>query len=480
MRPRTQSAAAAHRNTDMSGNRPAHADRRTAELDTGEPRAVPTSSLPSSPKPSQNGTAPSNGTTTPPPFGPSSGRHTHDVRFGSTSPSPRHATEEDEAMPQLTPGITEHMLQVDDGDDDDDGNESIYAPSRYPDMLSRYRSERFDAMTINSSSRSLYVDDLDYNFENGRRYCGDYFFPNDDLEQDRLRVAHQVFLNVFNFQLTTVPLDNPQYILDVGTGTGEWAISIGEQYPSCEVVGVDISAIQPTAVPHNVFFEVDDCEIEWMRPNDTVDLVHLREMAGAIADWDFVYRQAFACLKPGGFIEVIDFHDHASGPTSFFNCFPPDAQIHVVAQALLEASTRAGRRRGTFHMDPDMFQRAGFVNINVSEHSIPIDPLNNSVGKLWLISCLHMVEASALRLLTRYLDWEPARVLELCDHVCDEIKTHALSTNPENIIKVYLRVVTAQKPGPGTEEPRSTVDVPYRNGHSAPEDESGDESTIHA
>lgn len=97
--------------------------------------------------------------------------------------------------------------------------------------------------------------------ENGRRYCGDYIFPNDDLEQDRLRVVHQVFLNVFNFELTSVPLEDPKHILDIGTGTGEWAIGMAELFPSCEVVGVDISAIQPTAVPHNVFFEVDDCEV---------------------------------------------------------------------------------------------------------------------------------------------------------------------------------------------------------------------------
>ncbi len=113
----------------------------------------------------------------------------------------------------------------------------------------------------NSSERSLYVEDLDYVLENGRRYCGNYIFPNDELEQDRMRVMHQVYLQLFDFELTSVPLDEPQYILDIGTGTGEWAIGMGELYPSTEVVGVDISAIQPTAVPHNVFFEIDDCQV---------------------------------------------------------------------------------------------------------------------------------------------------------------------------------------------------------------------------
>lgn len=118
-----------------------------------------------------------------------------------------------------------------------------------------------NALARSSSSRSLYDEELDYVIENGRRYCGDCIFPNDELEQDRLRLVHQVFLNVFNFELTSVALENPKHILDIGTGTGEWAIGMAELFPDCEVVGVDISAIQPTAVPHNVFFEIDDCEV---------------------------------------------------------------------------------------------------------------------------------------------------------------------------------------------------------------------------
>ena len=84
--------------------------------------------------------------------------------------------------------------------------------------------------------------------------------PNDEDEQTRLQMLHSVFMYLFNQRLTTVPLNNPTKILDVGTGTGDWAMAMGDEYPEAEIVGTDIAKIQPSAVPLNVFFEIDDAE----------------------------------------------------------------------------------------------------------------------------------------------------------------------------------------------------------------------------
>ncbi|CAK7221511.1 hypothetical protein SCUCBS95973_004524 [Sporothrix curviconia] len=395
------------------------------------------------------------------------------------------ADEDDMPLPEPDQTMNSNMLEVD--DEDGEPTESLYAASHYPIIPIRYRVERFDAATINSSSRSLYDEELDYTMENGRRYCGDYIFPNDELEQDRLRVMHQVFLNVFNFELTSVPLEDPKYILDIGTGTGEWAIGIAELYPYCEVVGVDISAIQPTAVPHNVFFEVDDCEIEWMRPDDTVDLVHLRDMAGAFADWDFVFREALACLKPGGYIEVLDFHDETGQKTNFLESFAPDAQIHAFARAIDEASIKAGRRRGTHHLEAERLAHLGFVDVKISERALPLNAHSDSVAKMWLIACLHTIEAGSLRLLTKYLGWEPAHALEVCEEVCQEIKDKALDSSvSSDSLKISLRVLTARKPmldklarvASSDDDKSPAFDTSFEAGHSEGDGQSGDESTI--
>ena len=82
--------------------------------------------------------------------------------------------------------------------------------------------------TRTAASTSLASSVRDYAFENGRRYHkfreGRYNFPNDDVEQEREDMKHAM-VKLLCQQLHFAPIgDNPQQILDIGTGTGIWAI----------------------------------------------------------------------------------------------------------------------------------------------------------------------------------------------------------------------------------------------------------------
>lgn len=60
---------------------------------------------------------------------------------------------------------------------------------------------------------------------------------------------------------------------------------MGEEYPCANVLGLDLSPIQPDWVPPNVRFQVDDVESTWLHPPNHFDFVHSRHTVMAFKDW---------------------------------------------------------------------------------------------------------------------------------------------------------------------------------------------------
>jgi len=111
------------------------------------------------------------------------------------------------------------------------------------------------------------------------------------------------------------PVSRPQQILDIGTGTGIWAIEMGDAHPNAQVLGTDLSPIQPELIPPNCIFEIDDCEMDWTWPDNHFDYIHIRDLQGSIRDWAKFMKEAFRCCKPGGIVELVD---HNFWPVSNF------------------------------------------------------------------------------------------------------------------------------------------------------------------
>ncbi|KAF4852668.1 Secondary metabolism regulator LAE1 [Colletotrichum siamense] len=342
----------------------------------------------------------------------------------------------------------EEIMEVDEEDDDDD-NFSVFAPSHYPRPSESHRTEMPYGMAQShqdmSSTRSFMERELDYQWENGRRYCGPhYHLPNDEWEMCRMSLIHRVYLHVFDGKLSTVPLENPTRVLDIGTGIGEWAIGMADEFPNCEVIGTDISAIAPTSIPMNCFFEVDDAELEWERELNSFDLVHFRHMMAAFTDWNFIYQEAYKVIKPGGWIELLEWDDQ-QGFKKFLSEFPPSSEIHELQRDLTIAGQKAGRARGVSHMNPKMLSDAGFTDIKLTEHTIPIN-VETGEGKLWLIVCIDGLEAECLRPLTTYMGWEPDKVKEACHNVAKEMARLARDPIKSHGLIVKARVLVGRKP----------------------------------
>ena len=123
-------------------------------------------------------------------------------------------------------------------------------------------SESGDSALGSSETNSSYTASITssitaYQQENGRRYhayqAGRYVLPNDEQEQERLDLQYHAFRLAYGDQTHFAPIsDNVKTILDIGTGTGIWVIDIADRYPDAQIVGTDLSPIQPQWVPPNV------------------------------------------------------------------------------------------------------------------------------------------------------------------------------------------------------------------------------------
>lgn len=106
--------------------------------------------------------------------------------------------------------------------------------------------------------------------------------------------SNHLFFLMQNHRLYLAPLDkNIKNALDIGTGTGIWAIDFADEFPDCSVLGTDISPIQPNMVPPNCGFIIDDCEAGDWDYGPEFDYIHIRTMFGCIKDWPALYAKAY-------------------------------------------------------------------------------------------------------------------------------------------------------------------------------------------
>ncbi|KAE8441209.1 hypothetical protein EG329_005609 [Mollisiaceae sp. DMI_Dod_QoI] len=233
-----------------------------------------------------------------------------------------------------------------------------------------------------------------------------YLLPNDEVELDREDMKHHEWMLITDFRLHLSPIgENPQRILDIGTGTAD-------RYPSAEVIGTDISPIQPKWVPPNLTFEVDDLEAEWLYRPGTYDLVHVRFMFLAIKDFPAMLAQAYRTLKPGGYVELSELGvtPVATNP----DCIPP-FQIFRWLDLYDEAMKKMGFNFRVAHAFKDMLTEAGFVDVVETKLEVPWgawpkDRRRKAIG-LWHLEQLKQgLQGIVMGLFTRSLGWTPNEV----------------------------------------------------------------------
>lgn len=91
---------------------------------------------------------------------------------------------------------------------------------------------------------------FNYRTLHGRTYHSEsvtdneYWGPNDQKQIEALDICYHGIWLMLGEKLHQAPIkDDIKHAIDIGTGSGLWAVDFADKYPNCEVIGTDISPI---------------------------------------------------------------------------------------------------------------------------------------------------------------------------------------------------------------------------------------------
>ncbi|KDN66176.1 putative methyltransferase domain-containing protein [Colletotrichum sublineola] len=276
--------------------------------------------------------------------------------------------------------------------------------------LERDRSDEFAISLLTSSTASVTDSVRDYRQLHGRTYTQktNVWTPNDEQQNDALDFkygqdevdtrglgVHYWVTDFLGDRLFVAPIgDNPQKVLDLGTGTGIWAIDFADQFPSADVIGIDISPIQPSWVPPNCRFQIDDFEQPWTF-SDSFDFIHARNLEGCIADLPNFFRQIYDNTRPGGWFEIMEFDPEARSQS--LGDLDEDHIFKRWYSYLETASTKMGKPHGNAAKGrlSKGLREAGFVDVVERKWTIPIGawPARPDMKKLGICNLEYIEQA---------------------------------------------------------------------------------------
>ncbi|KAK0631293.1 S-adenosyl-L-methionine-dependent methyltransferase [Immersiella caudata] len=302
-----------------------------------------------------------------------------------------------------------------------------------------------------SSTASLSASILEYRTLHGRTYHSDkatdaqYWTPNDEQMAEASDVVHHCITLSQDGKLFQAPLkDDIQTVLDVGTGSGIWAIDFADQFPHASVIGTDISPSQPSWVPPNLKFEIDDATLDWTYPENHFDYIHIRYLFGSIADWPKLLKQAYRACKPGGYVESFE---ASCVFQSDDGTLKEGSPLDQWGKVFVEAGRKFGRPFDVVgdNVVDKAFDEAGFTDKVVWDAKCPIggwpkDAKLKEIGEYALLSLESDLEGWILFIWTSVMGWTKEEVTVYVAHLRRQLRDKRVHSY------VRYRCIYARKP----------------------------------
>ncbi|KAG8872850.1 hypothetical protein FRB97_007285, partial [Tulasnella sp. 331] len=189
----------------------------------------------------------------------------------------------------------------------------------------------------------------------------------DKTERDRLNQQHDMFGVKFGGlyprpddvrrALTTRPSYTPT-ILDIGTGSGIWAVQMALEFPRSQVLGIDLAAPISTMGPPNCRFKTYDVNQGLDGLGMTFDVVHIRCVDQGVRSQVDLISTVAKVMRPGGiFLSIGGSSAVCDEQDGLITAEAEDEPGFSWAAKLLRINERIVQRRSPGIVDvPKMFQ----------------------------------------------------------------------------------------------------------------------------
>ncbi|CAG8949920.1 hypothetical protein HYFRA_00004250 [Hymenoscyphus fraxineus] len=247
-------------------------------------------------------------------------------------------------------------------------------------------------------------------------------------------LQHQVWLLTLRgaLHLVSTP-ESFRSVLDVGCGTGVWALAIASMHTNVQVTATDLTPPTSIVPPANVKFIKADADTEWALGK--FDFIHGRMITSGIHDWQVFLSRCWEHLEFGGVLELLD----------ICHPFGSDDPSSELASAVIRFGHAAEKCWGKKGLDyrasmkhVDRLTKLGFENITETELKWPLGEWASTdrekkMGKLTLSNFRTFLEMAGVKILTSDSEMSPQTAQVLVDEALKE-----LSAGDSGSKKLYL------------------------------------------